>query len=312
MGIRLFEIEPDLAGFLTAEEQEEAGRLALPVLELGKGAVEIDSLLGDENAFAAVLLDGLLLQRLRVSDQVALRLLGPGDIVSLRGAQRSMLLAESGYRAAVPTRIALLGNDLLLAARRWPRLVAGLQIRISEQSERLATQFVICQLPRVDQRLLALMWLLAESWGQVTSVGTTLPLGLTHDVLGELIGARRPTVTLALGELSGRGAIVRQDGGWLLLEAPPVPSRATPTIEEPTLIQNGGSPWAIEAAQAYSAAESQAELRQTVARLQEEHERRVERYRERVGRIVTSRERSSELREQVMRQAFGRRGAPSS
>ena len=52
------------------------------------------------------------------------------------------------------------------------------------------------------------MWLLAESWGRVTQAGIRLPLGLTHDVLGALVGARRPTVTLALRELTERGAIL--------------------------------------------------------------------------------------------------------
>ncbi len=47
--------------------------------------------------------------------------------------------------------------------RRWPGLLAGLHVHVAEQSERLAAQLVICQLPRVDQRLLAIMWLLAES-----------------------------------------------------------------------------------------------------------------------------------------------------
>ena len=107
--------------------------------------------------------------------------------------------------------MAILGSEVLIAAHRWPRIVAGLNARIGEQSERLTTQLAICQLPRVDQRVLAMMWLLAESWGRVTAAGTTLPLALTHDALGALVGARRPTVTLALGELTDRGAIVRQD-----------------------------------------------------------------------------------------------------
>lgn len=44
---------------------------------------------------------------------------------------------------------------------------------------------------------------------------------LTHDALGALVGARRPTITLAVRELTDRGAIVRQDQGWLLVEPPP-------------------------------------------------------------------------------------------
>ncbi len=148
----------------------------------------------------------MLLHELQVGDQLALRLVGPGDVLSLSGSPPSML-AGSRCTAALQTRLALLSTEILMAAHRWPRLVAGLHVRMAEQSERLGIQLAICQLPRVDQRLLALMWLLAESWGHVTSVGTRLPIALTHDALGALIGARRPTVTLALRELTERGAI---------------------------------------------------------------------------------------------------------
>ena len=93
---------------------------------------------------------------------------------------------------------------------------------------RLTGQLVICQLPRVDQRVLAIMWLLAESWGQVTPGGVRLPLALTHETLGAMVGARRPTVTLALRKLSQQGAIIHQESGWLLLEPPPEPVPGAP------------------------------------------------------------------------------------
>jgi CRP/FNR family transcriptional regulator, cyclic AMP receptor protein len=133
------------------------------------------------------------------------------------------LLSEAECCAAAPSRLALLDKRVLSAARRWPRLMAGLHARIGQQSERLAVQLVICQLPRVEERLLALLWLLAESWGRVTPAGTTVPVSLTHEALGEVIGAKRSTVSLALSELTERGAIVGQNGSWLLLESPPEP-----------------------------------------------------------------------------------------
>jgi hypothetical protein len=140
--------------------------------------------------------------------------------------------------------MAMFDDRFLLAARRFPRLFAGLQIRQGEQHQRLAAQLVICQLPRVEDRLLALMWLLAETWGRVTASGTVLPIALTHDALGELIGARRPTVTLALKELAERGSLFRQDGEWLLLEPPPQGAAPGPARAEPTLAPLTHSHWA--------------------------------------------------------------------
>ena len=37
-----------------------------------------------------------------------------------------------------------------------------------------------------------------------------VPLALTHRLLGQLVGARRPTVSTALGELAERGELVRR------------------------------------------------------------------------------------------------------
>ena len=56
----------------------------------------------------------------------------------------------------------------------------------------------------------------------MTPSGVVVPLSLTHELLGRLVGARRPTVSLALKALIDRGALVRrQDRSWLLLEPAP-------------------------------------------------------------------------------------------
>jgi hypothetical protein len=45
---------------------------------------------------------------------------------------------------------------------------------------------------------------------------------LTHRILGQLVGARRPTVSTALSELAERKELVRRpDGSWLLRGDPP-------------------------------------------------------------------------------------------
>jgi CRP-like cAMP-binding protein len=218
--IRLFEAEPDLMRFLGEDDAQLARETRLPVQALPKGDVDVRRLLERAGAFGALVLDGMLQQSLRLGSHAGLRLLGPGDVLSLTHAPGSMLVTESGDRALVPTRLALLEREMLLAVRRWPQIAAGLHAHFGEQSERLMTQLMICQLPRVDDRLLALMWLLAESWGQVTPAGTVLPIALTHAALGGLIGARRPTVTLALGNLATSGLVRREPRGWLLLGSP--------------------------------------------------------------------------------------------
>jgi len=75
----------------------------------------------------------------------------------------------------------------------------------------------IHSLKRVDTRLLAFFWHLADRFGKVTADGVLIPLPLTHRQLALLVGAQRPSVTSALGALAERGQLRRDDNGnWLL------------------------------------------------------------------------------------------------
>jgi hypothetical protein len=48
-----------------------------------------------------------------------------------------------------------------------------------------------------------------------------VPVRLTHDMIGRLVGAHRPSVTTALSELSRANRIARLPHGWLLRGDPP-------------------------------------------------------------------------------------------
>ncbi|HZU59528.1 MAG TPA: hypothetical protein VE983_01090, partial [Solirubrobacteraceae bacterium] len=54
-------------------------------------------------------------------------------------------------------------------------------------------------------------------WGRVTPDGLCIPFHLTHEVLGEIIGARRPSVSVAVGNLRRRDEIFRRDDGFFVL-----------------------------------------------------------------------------------------------
>jgi hypothetical protein len=106
----------------------------------------------------------------------------------------------------------------------FPEVGAVIVDRLNARAHRLATTQAISQLTRVDRRLLALFWHLAERWGRVTGEGVVIGLTLSHRMLGQLIGARRPTVSIALGELARQDVLVRRpDGTWLLKGEPLAP-----------------------------------------------------------------------------------------
>jgi hypothetical protein len=85
----------------------------------------------------------------------------------------------------------------------------------------MAIMLAISNLTRVDERVVALMWHLADRWGHVTPEGVVVPVPLTHDMIGKLVGAHRPSVTSALGELGRQGTIERREDGWLVHGDPP-------------------------------------------------------------------------------------------
>src|SRR5437763_4087669 len=309
--IRLLEIEPDLLQFLSSDDRDRLESITLAVGQLPGGqSLALSECLAEQRAFGAIVHTGMVLHDLQLGAQPGIRLVAPGEVVSLRQAPASPMLATSSYRAIPDTTLVLLRSDFLLASRQAPGLVVGLQSRVAEQLERLATQLVICQLPRVEDRLLAMMWLLAESWGRVTPSGTTLPLSLTHELLGAMIGARRPTVTLALGELADRGALVHQDRGWLLLERPKQPSGTLTVLDPPQQLDYATSGWAESAARADDAGLRLDVLRDTIQGLREEHARNVRRVDDRLRQSALSQQRSRELRERIRRRQAITRQSP--
>jgi hypothetical protein len=160
-----------------------------------------------------------------VADHVSAELLGPGDLVrpwEEPAAEGALLPVAIDWWVLSPARVAVLDRSFAMRSARWPEVTAALFERLSARALRLATHQAISQLTRVDRRLLALFWHLAERWGKMSPEGVVVPLALTHRILGQLVGARRPTVSTALGELAERGELVRRDdGSWLLRGEPP-------------------------------------------------------------------------------------------
>jgi CRP-like cAMP-binding protein len=310
--IPLLQADADIGRYLTAEERAAAETLTVPVVTFETGPVDIRALLDRSACFGALVVSGMLVSHLRVGEQAGMRILGPGDVVSAGTVPASILLVDSGCRAVSITQLAVLGKDVLVGAHRWPRLVAGLHARTAEQIERVAVQLAICQLPRVEDRLLALFWLLAEQWGRVTPGGTVLPLALTHETLGALVGARRPTVTLALGDLSERGAVLRQGRAWLLVEPLTQPAHGVPDPHAPSFVADSPTTWGTRE-QHDIQHDVQHEILATVARLREQHLERTEAVRAGLDRARASRLRSQEIRESVRAsRAVTRTAAPSS
>jgi hypothetical protein len=118
--------------------------------------------------------------------------------------------------------MAIIDHALAVRAAQWPEIFACFVERAARRAERLVLMQAIGHLTRVDDRLLAMLWCLAERWGRVVPGGVAVGLRLPHRTLAGMVGARRPSVTTALGQLIERGEVARRpDGGWILLGDPP-------------------------------------------------------------------------------------------
>jgi CRP/FNR family transcriptional regulator, cyclic AMP receptor protein len=185
------------------------------VWEMPESAGERNHLLG------FVIVQGLVCREAGLRDRHVFELLGPGDVVQPPvAAERPRLGGPITFTAAVDTEVLALGESFVRGATRWPGVLAAVHRRLEAQRDYLAIQGLIVHLPRAEHRLLLQLWHLTDRWGRVTTDGTLLPLPLTHELLGHLVGARRSTVTLALTELESQGYVRRVVGrGWLLTPA---------------------------------------------------------------------------------------------
>ena len=220
--VRLLEHLPDLAADLENGQAATAYRaLTVPAIELGRGCCELATcetvppVAG--HAFGLLVVEGLLAREVRLAGRTSNSLYGPADILDLRTDEGSSLAA--GARLVCPefAVIALLDDRVLVAMREWPRMIARLFTLTMRQLERGDINAAIGRLERVEDRLLGFFWLLADRWGRRGPGGIAIEQPLTHEAIGQLIGARRPTVSLGLRALAERGALHRRiDGSWLL------------------------------------------------------------------------------------------------
>jgi len=164
-----------------------------------------------------LLLDGVIAISVRVGDRVASELLGAGDLLEPDAVDTDELVAcMTEWRALKPARLALLDGAFADRVRPWPQLTQALLRRVERRAHNLNVQRAIASQPRLEIRLTLLLWHLASRWGRVEPGGIRLPLPLTHQLLGRLIGAERPSVSHALARLSNTGAVTGHGGEWHL------------------------------------------------------------------------------------------------
>jgi CRP-like cAMP-binding protein len=217
--VRLLSVDAGLRAIVPADDRRMAERLlVVPYRELEGGSWSPEELLDDSaRPLAALLVRGLVTHELTIAGRRSANVLGPGDLFRPWRSADTAVPCTSSWSATGGAAIAVLDGRFLTAARRWPGLSAVVYERLADQLETAEVRAAITGLPRVEERVLALFWLLADRWGVVRPEGVVVELALTHALIGHLVGAQRPTVSLALQALAEDRLLRRAEtDAWIL------------------------------------------------------------------------------------------------
>ena len=231
--VALLDADPDLAIGVPADQFDAArSRAVAAVMELEPPSWDTEPITARAEAgwLGLFVLDGLLLRRVEVGKRSACELFGPTDLIRPwdTDGEYDPLPISVTWLVLKRTRLAVLDTGFVLRIARWPTISSRIVSRVAQRARYLTLTQAVTHLPRAYVRLLILFWLLAERWGRVGTEGVYITLPLTHEVLAMLIGAHRPTVTIALQRLTRAGFLIRERSDrWLLTNS------AIETLEHP-------------------------------------------------------------------------------
>jgi hypothetical protein len=206
----LLDADDDLAQELDARVRGAARpATAVTVLEVAVGSCDLRPWFQAAGAGPGLLvLDGLLAFETCVGDRTACDLTGTGDLLQPPTPRPDELVAQhDGWRTLWPTRCAVLNQEFAQRVRPWPQIAVALLRRAARRTtDADALRAIACQ-PRLEVRLVLLLWHLATRWGRVEPGGIHLVLPLTHRLLGQMVAAERPSVSHALSRLAHGGVV---------------------------------------------------------------------------------------------------------
>jgi len=221
--VGILDEDPDLGATLDPKVAIGAGRLLrAPVVILDRGdpgPPEYDA----ATTFGLLVLSGLMGRRVGIGQAHAIELLGPGDILRPWDHDHELdcVPAEIGWRVFEPVRLAVLGSAITRVIGQRPELLIAFSGRLLHRARASAYLTAVSHFTSIDDKVLVTLWHLASRWGRVSPRGVEITLSLTHEVIGEIVGARRPTITLALSRMVRRKTLGRgARGTFILLDSP--------------------------------------------------------------------------------------------
>jgi CRP-like cAMP-binding protein len=138
---------------------------------------------------------------------------GPGSVVPAPAANEYLQALTDAWMTAVPQAA---WRRFLGVPEVAERLVTGLEETLLRQREAARSLAAIRNTDRVRRQLLEL----AREHGRVCRDGIRIDLPLTHDLISDMVGCARETVTRAFDELQREGFVERRGTSYQLRVAP--------------------------------------------------------------------------------------------
>ena len=224
--VRVLEFDPELGLRVPADGITRArAELVAPLQTFGRGVWEVPSDDGHVARLGYLVLEGLLGREVVLAGKTCTELLGESDMLLPPSAylrEEKLVRYHVQWHVLEPVRLAVLDDDFARRLTQWPQVISALFERGMRRSLRMSVHQALLQLSPVETRLLVLFWFLAERWGRVTPAGIVLGLRLSHQLLGQLVGCQRASITTALQRVAASGLLERRpDGTWVLHGPPP-------------------------------------------------------------------------------------------
>ena len=215
----LLDFDSELADGLQSSMRLARRRLATAIIfDAEAGELDLSSRLAEIGSGPGLLIiDGVIAVNVTVGGRTASELLGAGDLLEpCDGEDDELMTCATGWRGLAPTRLAVLDEAFSQRVARWPQLTQVLLRRAERRTHSLNVQRAIACHPRLEIRLALLLMHLASRWGRVEPGGVRLTMPLTHQLLGRLVGAERPSVSHALARLARSGLVTGDGDDWHL------------------------------------------------------------------------------------------------
>lgn len=164
-----------------------------------------------------LVLDGLVAINTNVGDRAACELVGGGDLLQHFEPRTDELVAQTETcNALSPTTFALLDEAFAARVGVFPQVSMALLRRAARRAAEAEALRAIASHPRLEVRLVLVLWHLASRWGRVVPGGIRLTMPLTHRLLGQLVAAERPSISHAMHRLARTDLVLGTAGDLLL------------------------------------------------------------------------------------------------